>query len=219
MQNGIRPTLFFSNSNIVPFEEYELRRGELVRYARQFGLEVIDDEYDHEAWLDYVLEREIPGQAGNDALAKAPERGPRCLRCFEFRLKRAALYASEHGFDVLTTTLASSRWKSLEQVDEAGRLACGEISPRASLGRNDNKALGRNDISGLGRNDIIIGSNELVWWNQNWRKGGLQPRRAEIIKEQNFYNQTWCGCEFSERHDAAAGCEATTSETARHDAK
>ncbi|MBR4826786.1 MAG: epoxyqueuosine reductase QueH [Bacteroidales bacterium] len=169
VQNGIRPTLFFSNSNIVPFEEYELRRGELVRYAQQFGLAVIDDEYDHEAWLDFVLEREIPGQAGNDALAKEPERGARCLRCFKFRLLRAAEYAREHGFDTLTTTLASSRWKSLEQVDDAGRFACGSTKP--------------------------------VWWNQNWRKGGLQPRRAEIIKEQCFYNQTFCGCEFSQHHD------------------
>ena len=38
---------------------------------------------------------------------------------------------------------------------------------------------------------------EVVFWAQNWRKGGLQPRRNEIIREQGFYNQTWCGCEFS----------------------
>ena len=26
---------------------------------------------------------------------------------------------------------------------------------------------------------------------------GLQERRSQIIKEQNFYNQLYCGCEFS----------------------
>ena len=161
IQNGIRPALFFSNSNIVPQEEYVKRRGELERYAKLFDLECIDDEYDHEAWLDFVLKRK--------EMAEAPERGPRCLECFKFRLLRAAQYAAAHGYDVLTTTLASSRWKSLEQVDEAGRWACKEI--------------------------------DVLWWNQNWRKGGLQPRRAEIIREQDFYNQTWCGCEFSEHHD------------------
>jgi predicted adenine nucleotide alpha hydrolase (AANH) superfamily ATPase len=35
------------------------------------------------------------------------------------------------------------------------------------------------------------------WWPRNWRKGGLQERRAQIIKEQGFYNQDFCGCEFS----------------------
>ena len=105
VQNGIKPALFFSNSNIVPFDEYIHRRSELERYAAKFGLECIDDEYNHKEWLDYVLD--------DSSLAAAPERGPRCLKCFKFRLMRAARYAAENGFDVLTTTLASSRWKSL----------------------------------------------------------------------------------------------------------
>jgi len=37
----------------------------------------------------------------------------------------------------------------------------------------------------------------LVFWTQNWRKGGLQQRRAELLREKNFYNQLYCGCEFS----------------------
>ena len=37
----------------------------------------------------------------------------------------------------------------------------------------------------------------VVWWDMNWRKGGLQPRRAELIRELGFYNQTFCGCEYS----------------------
>lgn len=38
------------------------------------------------------------------------------------------------------------------------------------------------------------------YWDQNWRKGGLQERRGEILREQQFYNQLWCGCEFSMGH-------------------
>ena len=37
----------------------------------------------------------------------------------------------------------------------------------------------------------------LTFWDKNWRQGGLQERRSQIIKEQNFYNQRYCGCEFS----------------------
>lgn len=164
--NGIEPVIFFSNSNIVPLQEYEKRRAEVVRYAAEFGLGVVDDEYDHSSWLSVVR-----------GLENGPERGARCLECFKFRLLRAARYAASHGLTVLTTTLASSRWKDLAQVDEAGRWACGLVAGEAG-----------------------IGSDRLLWWGNNWRKGGLQPRRSEIIREQGFYNQSYCGCEFSEKH-------------------
>lgn len=167
LDNGIRPAVFFSNSNIAPYDEYSLRLSELRRYAVSLGLEVIDDEYDHEEWLACALETER-GKERSAELAKMPERCDRCFNCFRFRLGRAASYAAGNGFGILTTTLASSRWKDLAQVSEAGRQAC-----------------------------LEEGEGTVVWWDQNWRKGGLQPRRSEIIKEQGFYNQNWCGCEFS----------------------
>ena len=157
---GLKPGVFFSNSNIVPYEEYLKRRDELGRYAASFGLEVVDDEYDHGAWLEYAHARAGEGLTG-------PERGPRCQACFEFRLLRAARYAASHGYNVITTTLASSRWKDLSQVDAAGRLAISAIEKK------------------------------VLWWNQNWRKGGLQERRNYLVKSCALYNQTWCGCEFS----------------------
>lgn len=154
LENGVRPAVFFSNSNIVPVQEYELRRAEIERYCVSLGLDFIDDDYDHSAWLDAVKGLELE-----------PERGKRCAECFRFRLLRAARYASANGYRVLATTLASSRWKDMDQVNGALARACSlvdNVSP----------------------------------WMQNWRKGGLQPRRGEIIREQNFYNQTFCGCEF-----------------------
>ena len=154
--SGIRPVVFFSNSNIAPREEYELRLAELRRYAALMGVELVEDDYDHEAWLEAVR-----------GLEDEPERGRRCEACFRFRLGRAAQYAASRGLPVLATTLASSRWKDLDQVNAAGNSACAA----------DKQAV--------------------VWWGQNWRKGGLQERRNEVIREQGFYNQTWCGCEFS----------------------
>ncbi len=35
------------------------------------------------------------------------------------------------------------------------------------------------------------------YWPMNWRKGGLQERRGELLKAEGFYSQQWCGCEFS----------------------
>lgn len=157
VSHGIRPTVFFSNSNIFPSREYELRKEECIRYCLTTGVEFVEDDYDHDAWKCIA-----------EGLENQPERAGRCLQCFRFRLERAARYASVHGFSVLTTTLASSRWKSLEQVDAAGEYAC----------------------------SLYPG---VTWWGQNWRRGGLQERRCEIVREQGFYNQDFCGCEFSRR--------------------
>ena len=165
VQNGLKPTVFFSNSNITPLGEYELRKREIMRYCDSLCVNWVDDDYDHADWLAIVA-------AG---MEKAPERGPRCLECFRYRLARAARYAAANGFAVLTTTLASSRWKDLDQVNAAGAAACRAVSKPAPDGT----------------------AAPVVWWDMNWRKGGLQPRRAELIRELGFYNQTFCGCEYS----------------------
>ena len=162
MQNGITPVIYYCNPNIFPKEEYEIRKEECTRYAQALGLEIVDADYDHENWLEAM--RGLEGE---------PERGGRCLKCFKLRLLRTAQYARERGIKVITTTLASSRWKSLEQINEAGKWAC--------------------------ENNIPPEERDVIWWDQNWRKGGLQERRNQILKEYDFYNQLYCGCEFSMR--------------------
>lgn len=160
LNNGIRPVIYYCNPNIYPLEEYLVRKEECTRYAKALGLDIIDDDYDHEAWLEAVK-----------GLESEPERGGRCLRCFKLRLLRTAEYARDNGFKVITTTLASSRWKSLDQINEAGEWACAQVSG-------------------------------VIWWDRNWRKGGLQERRLQIIKEYDFYNQLYCGCEYSNKSTA-----------------
>lgn len=172
MQNGITPVIYYCNPNIYPLEEYEIRKNECTRYARSLGLEIIDADYDHDNWLDAVR-----------GLEDEPERGGRCLKCFKLRLLRTAEYARSHGIRVITTTLASSRWKSLDQINEAGQWACSQVS--------------------VPENEVKTSppENEVIWWGHNWKKGGLQERRLQIIKEYEFYNQQYCGCEFSMRKD------------------
>lgn len=166
LENDIQPVIYYSNSNIFPLQEYQIRSGECSRWADYKSVQYVEDEYDHQAWQEWIK-----------GLENEPERGGRCLECFRFRLLRAARYAIEHGFTLLTTTLASSRWKSLEQIDAAGRWAVQKA------------------------NEELKPEQPLLWWEQNWRKGGLQPRRGEIIKEMDFYNQLYCGCEFSIRKE------------------
>lgn len=162
-QNGYEPTILFYNPNIFPEEEYLKRKNEIVRYAEATGVTISDLDADagnswaaqHNEWLECTV-----GMEGE------PERGRRCLACFKHRLCVAAAYAADHGFSLFTTTLASSRWKDIRQINEAGLYA--------------ERQCGR----GLTR-----------FWDRNWRKGGLYERRNILAKQ--FYNQLYCGCEFS----------------------
>lgn len=156
LANDIQPTIFYFNPNIFPREEYERRKNESMRHADSLGVKWIDGDYDHDYWLGCV-----------NGLENEPERGRRCSACFFVRLHKSAEMAKLLGIKHFTTTLASSRWKSIEQIEEAGRKA------EQSTGT--------------------------IFWAQNWRKGGLYERRNILLKEYGFYNQQYCGCEFSMR--------------------
>ena len=166
VQHDIRPTIFYYNPNIFPREEYEIRKNESKRHAESLGLKWIDGDYNHEQW-----QQDVCGLEGE------PERGKRCELCFTLRLTAAAKKAQELGIQYFTTTLASSRWKSLEQIERAGHLA-----------------------EKITQKEPSLLCNSVTFWAQNWRKGGLYERRNQLLKEFNFYNQQYCGCEFSQRN-------------------
>ena len=155
LAHGVRPTIFYYNPNIWPREEYEIRKQESMRHAESLGIRWIDGDYDHETWLGGIC-----------GLENEPERGRRCESCFTLRLMATARKARELGLEWFATTLASSRWKSLEQIERAGLAA-------------------QNAVDGT------------RFWAQNWRKGGLQERRNQLLRDYGFYNQQYCGCEFS----------------------
>jgi hypothetical protein len=157
VQHEIRPTIYYYNPNIFPHEEYEIRKQESKRHAESLGLRWIDGDYDHESWR-----KEVCG------LENEPERGRRCELCFTLRLTATAKEAKQLGLQFFATTLASSRWKSLDQIERAGKIA----------------------------EQAVAGT---VFWAQNWRKDGLYERRNQLLKEYAFYNQQYCGCEFSQK--------------------
>ena len=107
--SGIEQTVFFYNPNIHPVEEYELRKDENKRFCDKLKLPFIDADYDKDNWFERVK-----------GLENEPERGKRCTACFDIRFERTALYASEHGFPVISSTLGISRWKNMEQINDSG---------------------------------------------------------------------------------------------------
>ena len=172
LAHEIEPVIYYYNPNIWPREEYEIRKQESKRHAESLGVKWIEGDrrgsgpdqpcgYGHEEWREAVC-----------GLEHEPERGRRCEMCFHHRLLATARKAQELGIGWFATTLASSRWKNIEQVNAAGQAAAAAVSNPQSAVR---------------------------FWAQNWRKDGLQDRRNELLKEYGFYNQLYCGCEFSVR--------------------
>ena len=55
LDEGYEPVLCYGNSNIWPREENDLRYENLLKVADYFGsLEVVRQDYDHEAWLQFI---------------------------------------------------------------------------------------------------------------------------------------------------------------------
>lgn len=109
MIDPARPlALCYSNSNLDTLEEFERRLRPVEFLARHYQLELIVDDYDHDAWLEAVA-----------GLEDEPECGRRCRKCFEFNLKRTAQLAEKRGENFATTLTVSPR-KSSAVIFETG---------------------------------------------------------------------------------------------------
>ena len=107
--SGLDITIFFYNPNILPKQEYEMRKKENRRYAEKFKIPCVDADYDPKNWFERAR-----------GLEYEPERGKRCTMCFDMRFARTALYASENNFKVFTSSLGISLWKNMDQINDCG---------------------------------------------------------------------------------------------------
>jgi epoxyqueuosine reductase len=101
--------LFFSNSNISPESEFQRRLAAAEPLAERTGCPLFVDPYDHDAWRAFVA-----------GLEPEPERGRRCLKCFEFSLARTAAFAREHDCAAFTSTLTISPHKRSADIFRVG---------------------------------------------------------------------------------------------------
>ena len=74
------------------------------------GVTVIEDHYAPQEFYTAV-----------QGLENEPERGGRCTVCYRLRMRRAAQYAKEHGFDWFTTTLSISPHKDAARINQIGQ--------------------------------------------------------------------------------------------------
>ena len=117
-------TVFYYNPNITDEDEYNKRVLEQKRFIdavnKQGGIrkelckpfneiQFIEGRYQKEEFFNIAKGYE-----------KCPEGGERCFRCYELRLREAAVVALSGGYDFFTTTLTISPLKNAEKLNEIG---------------------------------------------------------------------------------------------------
>ena len=109
-------TAYYYNPNITDRAEHDKRAEELKRLVG-----ILNSEYP-EASIVYekgFFEPELFLEASK-GLEKEPERGARCVKCFELRLRDTARKARVEGYDYITTTLTLSPLKDARLINEIG---------------------------------------------------------------------------------------------------
>ena len=107
-------TVFYYNPNIYPDEEYYHRVKEQQRFINEFPtqypVDFIEGDYEKDKFYEIAK-----------GLEHEPEKGARCLKCYELRLKKTAELALEKRFDFFTTTLTISPMKDSQVLNEIGQ--------------------------------------------------------------------------------------------------
>lgn len=112
---GYDVVVYFYNPNIFPETEYQKRLEAQRTLCKHFGCELIEGEYDTDTFY----------QAAK-GLENEPEKGLRCLKCFELRLSKAYALAQKLGIEKFTTSIVISPHKNFEKLTEIGHKIAGE---------------------------------------------------------------------------------------------
>ena len=105
-------TIFFSNSNIYPYEEFEKRLDALkqyLNYLKDDSIKLIVDEYDYTNYEKQLM-----------PYKDEPEGSKRCKLCYELRMDRSFSYANKQKYDYFTTVMSISNRKNADWINEIG---------------------------------------------------------------------------------------------------
>lgn len=163
-------TVFYYNPNIYPPEEYFRRLNELKNLYTKFPpalenkVKVAEENYNPEDFYQAIQIKENP------ELAKEPEKGERCRRCYKFRLEKAYAFALANHFEYFCTTLSISPFKDAEKLNIIGE----ELEKQNAFGPK--------------------------WLPSDFKKKNGFKRSLELSEEYNLYRQQYCGCVYSKNN-------------------
>ena len=160
-------TMYYYNPNIDTEEEYIHRTKELERLIHEMPLasevKLVVGPYEPERFYEIARGHE-----------KDPERGERCMRCYELRLRESAMFTKEANertvseaerFDYFTTTLSISPLKNAEALNEIGMRVAAEYG--------------------------------VQYLPSDFKKKEGYKRSIELSRMYALYRQDYCGCVFS----------------------
>ena len=106
---GYQVIVYFYNPNIYPQQEY-IKRLEAERIlCNHFGCELYEEVYNPAEFYDVAKGYE-----------NEPEKGKRCDRCFELRLRKTAEFAKKIGVENFTTSIVISPHKNFQKLSQIG---------------------------------------------------------------------------------------------------
>lgn len=107
---GYQVVVYFYNPNIYPAKEYQKRLDAERTLCAHFGCELVEAEYNPEEFYKVA-----------NGLELEPERGKRCDKCFELRLKKTAEFTKSRGIKTFTTSIVISPHKNFQKLSEIGQ--------------------------------------------------------------------------------------------------
>ena len=107
---GYLPVVYFCNPNLDSEEEFNKRLDAQKKLCDHLDVELIIEKYAPQEYLETVV-----------GLENEPERGLRCDRCIDLRLKKTAEKADELGIKFFTTSLVISPYKNYEKISALGK--------------------------------------------------------------------------------------------------
>ena len=146
---GYIPVVYFCNPNLDTEEEFTRRLEAQKTVCEYAGAELITETYNHQEFLDCTK-----------GLENEPERGKRCDKCIELRLKKTLKKAEELGIREFTTSLVISPHKNFQRISQIGKNISSENNNITYLSRDFKKKDGF-----LKTNNI---SKELKIYRQNY---------------------------------------------------
>lgn len=106
-------TILYYNPNIYPYDEYLKRKQEQIKLINEIdcsnNLDIMDCDYDNDLYEKCII-----------GLENEPERGNRCMVCYNLRMEKTAKMAKECNYDYFCTTLSVSPYKNSEWINKIG---------------------------------------------------------------------------------------------------
>ena len=114
--DGVDFSILYFNPNIHPYREFKQRLSTLREFCEKKEYDLIIDK-------SYPLEETVRGM-----LREYETGSVRCAYCYRVRLRYAACFAKEHGYDAFSTTLLVSPYQKHELMKREAEAAAVEFA-------------------------------------------------------------------------------------------